>query len=315
MEERPDFTGINEAGDVFQPEVVGARSSGVAERWPRPTRRPRHVLSRGLLLITRYRRGTDCLVDGGSCGDGLLGVGEACDFGPPLPGDGCSATCGECGAVVDTDGDADGVSPCDGDCDDDNPTVYPGAIEIPGNTINEDCDGLTDEWPGPLATPPDPYVGTGFAIGDPMINIVGTDQYGDPYSVVAQDYGAMVLIDISAVWCGPCQAAGSNAQSLSDTINAAGIYPLRYVTVLFEDLYGDPTTQTDATSWAGTFGLNQPVLGGATVPGLAGALAAWPTFFVVDPDFVVRDAVEGYGGAAEIREAIDAAYAAWLAEQ
>ena len=44
------------------------------------------------------------------------------------------------------DNDGDGVTDCDGDCDDTNDTVYPGALEI-CDGIDNNCDGMIDDSP------------------------------------------------------------------------------------------------------------------------------------------------------------------------
>ncbi len=46
-----------------------------------------------------------------------------------------------CETVVTVDNDGDGFT-SDVDCDDNNPIIYPGAMEFPNNNVDEDCDGI-----------------------------------------------------------------------------------------------------------------------------------------------------------------------------
>ena len=49
--------------------------------------------------------------------------------------------------MVDTaywDGDGDGYTPDEGDCDDSNPEIYPGAREIAGDGVDQNCNGEDD---------------------------------------------------------------------------------------------------------------------------------------------------------------------------
>jgi len=61
---------------------------------------------------------------------------------PELPGDGID---NDCDGVADdgldaSDADGDGVTIVDGDCDDTDPGVFPGAVEVIGNSKDDNCD-------------------------------------------------------------------------------------------------------------------------------------------------------------------------------
>ena len=114
------------------------------------------------------------------------GVGDVCDALPADPnetvdadGDGSGNNADQCpgtptGEPVDANGcapsqqvmdeDGDGVSVADGDCDDTNPDIFPGAAEV-CNAIDDDCDSETDEGTG----------GSQCATGIPGICATGLD--------------------------------------------------------------------------------------------------------------------------------------------
>ena len=102
---------------------------------------------------------------GGDCDDGdadvYPGAADVCDGvddndcdGSPDPsevdgdGDGASLCDGDCddtdAALSPADGDGDGVSGCDGDCDDTSADIYPGAPDLCDGVDDNDCDTVTD---------------------------------------------------------------------------------------------------------------------------------------------------------------------------
>ena len=103
--------------------------------------------------------------------------GEDCDDADPEVHPGAAEACAngiddDCDGQVDTadpacvcqDGDGDGYGDpafpgCpypEGDCDDEDPAVHPGAEEICGNGIDDDCDGAVDDEDGDCEAYPGP---------------------------------------------------------------------------------------------------------------------------------------------------------------
>jgi len=142
------------------------------------------------------RRDTNC--DGASGADDLDGDSvEACDDCDdteatisPLADEVCDGLDNDCDEAIDNDAvdavewyvDSDGdglgdlaVVACeqpgdavatDGDCDDDDPDTYPGAPEVAGDDIDQDCDGADK----PLEVTPDPV--------DPTVPLEPTEPEG-----------------------------------------------------------------------------------------------------------------------------------------
>ena len=72
----------------------------------------------------------------------VLGTSDASvTTSPDAGGEYCTSTSGT------ADNDGDGWSPADGDCNDCNKFINPGAYDIPADGIDEDCDGKVDDEP------------------------------------------------------------------------------------------------------------------------------------------------------------------------
>ena len=93
-------------------------------------------------------------VGGGSSGvdgsDGESGGGGGSDIEGGSGGE-------SCGLGPDDDSDGDGYTPNQGDCNDCNPSVNPGAFDVPGNGVDDDCNEVVDD---PVECD------TGFAVAD-----------------------------------------------------------------------------------------------------------------------------------------------------
>lgn len=91
--------------------------------------------------LTNPREGGVCRVDPSSA------VAEYNDESLGVDNNSCAPDTVEVQALPDPDADEDGF-PASVDCDDNDATVNPGAPEIPGNAVDENCDGIVASLPG-----------------------------------------------------------------------------------------------------------------------------------------------------------------------
>jgi len=128
-------------------------------------------------------------------------------------------------------------------------------------------------------------------------NIISFDQNGDEFDLYKY-YGSLIVLDLSTMWCGPCNQAGAHAQEVQDRYIDEDLV---YITVLIEDQQAGPVDLSDLQQWATAYGnTTSPVVSGdrsmLTSGGGTFDLTSWPTFFYIDRDMFIRDIDKGYNG-------------------
>ena len=146
-----------------------------------------------------------------------------------------------------------------------------------------------------------------YSVGDKACDFQLRDQ-DDSLWRLDSHLGDVVLIDLSAMWCGPCQHAATTAQSTQDLYEAYGFH---YVTVLIDDPTGEPIESADLGAWSESYGiLTAPILEGSRDLLQSGGatngfpVTSWPTFILVNRNQEVVWGLRGFNEAT-ILEAID----------
>ena len=147
------------------------------------------------------------------------------------------------------------------------------------------CKSSSPTEPGSLPEPePTPQLGTNF--GDLAVDFTAKDQNGNNVSLY--DYsGKVILVDMSADWCGPCRNEAIHLENLYDEYKQRGF---RVITTLIS---GDPS------EWAKEYGLTFPVLddNGEVIWNQYGE-GYVPLNLVIDREKVIRYKEAGYDEAA-----------------
>jgi thiol-disulfide isomerase/thioredoxin len=111
-------------------------------------------------------------------------------------------------------------------------------------------------------------------------------------------YGRPIVLDLSAMWCGPCKEAAASLQETADSIPG-----VTFLTVLIEDSYGNPPDAEDINSWINNAGItSEPVWGSSrdilTQDPLEMKdhlfLTGWPSFYFIDSEGNLQEYIRGY---------------------
>jgi peroxiredoxin len=141
-------------------------------------------------------------------------------------------------------------------------------------------------------TEPEAPVQSGTKVGNKAVNFSAKDQNGNDVSLY--DYsGKVILVNLSADWCGPCQREAEHLEDLLSEYKQGGF---QIITALIS---GDPAT------WAETYELTFPVLddNDETIWDRYGE-GSVPLNMVLDRNNVIRYKAAGYDPA-EIRRFIE----------
>lgn len=135
--------------------------------------------------------------------------------------------------------------------------------------------------------PPDGLVGEGWLEGQVIPEVILGDQYGDTVNLW-QFYGMVVVVDVSTIWCAPCQKLAEDVQEVTDEFEGEGF---AYVTLLSQDLSGKVPDTAELAKWGTDYNFEAPIL--ADDQGHSAAITpggVFPQVVIVGRDMKVKNA-------------------------
>jgi thiol-disulfide isomerase/thioredoxin len=172
------------------------------------------------------------------------------------------------------------------------PFLLTGCYDLtsPESTPDETWTLPANSWPATEGPPAD-LEEQGFDVGQVVPDVRLPDQFGAEVSLW-QFYGNVIVLDVSTIWCLPCQALAEGTQETQDTYDDQDF---TYVTVLQEDAYFEPPDTEDLNVWVDAFALSTPVLADGDKTGASvidPTEPSWPVVLVIDREMKVHDKVD-----------------------
>lgn len=167
---------------------------------------------------------------------------------------------------------------------------------VTGASTGGEC--AESAWP---MAPDLEYVGSGASVGDNLGDWSLNDQHGCTTDW-EQFLGSVVMLDVSSVWCGPCNEAAATSMEVFEAIRAEHKSTF-LITVLVQDEFAGPAGVEDAEEWAHNYSIEYPVVvdDGESVRNDYGVIA-FPVFLFIAPTGEVYERIEGKPEDPEILE-------------
>tara|TARA_B100001989_G_C24396835_1_gene392108 strand:+ start:86 stop:664 length:579 start_codon:yes stop_codon:yes gene_type:complete len=120
------------------------------------------------------------------------------------------------------------------------------------------------------------------------------DQNGDTVSLY-DHYGKVILIDLSAMWCGYCINIAPKA---TEWKLMYGEDKFIWLTLLVQDFDGNPPDVNDLKQWSMMTNTNEPILAAGDMVDSSGEqgypVTGYPTIVLVNKEMVIFRAISGW---------------------
>lgn len=150
---------------------------------------------------------------------------------------------------------------------------------------------------GETASPNPPTEPCASLLGLQPCDFMAIDENGDEVAFHSL-IGKPVILDLSTMWCGPCNVAASEVQEVQNN------YPgLSYVTILIENSTGAAPTAADLQLWKSLHEIDAAPVWGASRDIITSNpietvgefyLAGWPTFYFFDDELRIVGYQKGF---------------------